>query len=182
MLTKVAIRKRFDEVEVELGNPVLFVGPNDAGKTSALQALMLWDLGLRRWTEKRGGKTAPEKRPGVAISRRDLTGVPAPTARLLWRDLHVRDTYRNAEGQRTDNVRIDIRVDGVSDGASWSCGLEFDYSNEETFLCRPLRLNGAEGPPACRCRRRPARSGSRSSRRCRAWPRTNPGWSPGRST
>ena len=74
MLTKVAIRKRFDEVEVELGNPVLFVGPNDAGKTSALQALMLWDLGLRRWTEKRGGKTAPEKRPGVAISRRDLTG------------------------------------------------------------------------------------------------------------
>ncbi len=146
MLTKVAIRnfKRFDEVE--LGNPVLFVGPNDAGKTSALQALMLWDLGLRRWTEKRGGKTAPEKRPGVAISRRDLTGVPAPTARLLWRDLHVRDTYRNAEGQRTDNVRIDIRVDGVSDGAPWSCGLEFDYSNEETFLCRPLRLNGAEGP------------------------------------
>jgi predicted ATPase len=64
MLTKVAIRnvKRFDEVEVEVGNPVLFVGPNDAGKTSALQALMLWDLGLRRWTEKRGGKTAPEKR------------------------------------------------------------------------------------------------------------------------
>jgi hypothetical protein len=102
--------------------------------------------GLRRWTEKRGGKTAPEKRPGVAISRRDLTGVPAPTARLLWRDLHVRDTYRSAEGQRTDNVRIDIRVDGVSDGAPWSCGLEFDYSNEETFLCRPLRLNGAEGP------------------------------------
>ena len=60
MLTKVAIRnfKRFDEVEVEFGNPVLFVGPNDAGKTSALRALMLWDLGLRRWTEKRGGKTA----------------------------------------------------------------------------------------------------------------------------
>jgi hypothetical protein len=63
-------------VEVELGNPVLFVGPNDAGKTSALQAMMLWDLGLRRWSEKRGGKTAPEKRPGVAINRRDLTGVP----------------------------------------------------------------------------------------------------------
>ena len=147
MLSRVVVRnfKRFDEVEIELGNPVLFVGPNDAGKTSALQALMLWDLGLRRWTEKRGAKTAPEKRPGVAISRRDLTGVPAPTARLLWRDLHVRDTYRNAEGQRTDNVRIDIQVDGVSDGTPWSCGLEFDYSNEETFLCRPLRLNGDEG-------------------------------------
>ena len=78
MLTKVAIRnfKRFDEVEVELGNPVLFVGPNDAGKTSALQALMLWDLGLRRWTEKRGGKTAPEKRPGV----RECVAAPGSTS------------------------------------------------------------------------------------------------------
>jgi hypothetical protein len=70
VLTSLNIRnlKRFEEVEVELSNPVLFVGPNDAGKTSALQALMLWDLGLRRWSEKAGRKTAPEKRPGVAIT------------------------------------------------------------------------------------------------------------------
>lgn len=150
MLTSLNIRnfKRFEEVEVELGNPVLFVGPNDAGKTSALQALMLWDLGLRRWSEKRGGKTAPEKRPGVAINRRDLTGVPAPTARLLWRGLHVRNTSRDEQNrQRTDNVRIDVRVDGVTDSAAWSCGLEFDYTNEETFVCRPLRASeGSDSP------------------------------------
>ncbi|MBA3509457.1 MAG: AAA family ATPase [Thermoleophilaceae bacterium] len=148
MLSSLHVRnfKSFDNVEIELGNPVLFVGPNDAGKTSALQALMLWDLGLRRWTEKRGGKTAPEKRPGVAINRRDLTGVPAPTARLLWRGLHVRNTWRTDENrQRTENVRIDVRVDGVTEGSSWSCGLEFDYTNEETFVCRPLRTGHDEG-------------------------------------
>lgn len=151
MLTSVHVRnfKRFDDVEIELGNPVLFVGPNDAGKTSALQALMLWDLGLRRWSEKRGAKTAPEKRPGVTINRRDLTGVPAPTARLLWRDLHVRETSRGSNGrQRTDNVRIDIKVDGVTDSTRWSCGLEFDYTSEESFVCRPLRT--AESSDALR--------------------------------
>ncbi|MBM4028505.1 MAG: ATP-binding protein, partial [Planctomycetes bacterium] len=63
MLTRVVIRKfkRFSHVDIELGNPVVFVGPNNSGKTSALQALALWDIGLRRWTEKRGGKVNPEK-------------------------------------------------------------------------------------------------------------------------
>jgi ABC-type transport system involved in cytochrome c biogenesis ATPase subunit len=141
MLTRLRVSnfKQFDEVDIELGSPVLFVGPNDSGKTSALQVLTLWDLGLRRWSEKRSGGATPE-RPGVAINRRDLTGIPAPTARQLWHDLHVRNTYRDDEGkQQTENVRIDVVVDGVSNGAAWSCGLEFDYTNEEGFYCRPLR-------------------------------------------
>ncbi len=145
MLTRLLVRnfKQFDEVDIELGNPVVFVGPNDSGKTSVLQVLTLWDLRLRRWSEKRGGGSTPEERPGVAINRRDLSGIPAPTARQLWHDLHVRNTYRDHEGkQQTDNVRIDVVVSGVTDGRTWSCGLEFDYTNEEAFYCRPLRTPG----------------------------------------
>lgn len=143
MLTRLVVRnfKQFAEIDVELGNPVVFVGPNDSGKTSALQVLTLWELGLRRWLEKRG-TGAPEKRPGVAINRRDLTGIPAPSARQLWHDLHVRDTFRDDDRQRTENVRIDVVVDGVNDSTQWSCGLEFDYANEEAFHCRPLRTPG----------------------------------------
>ncbi len=147
MLTRLAVRnfKQFDEIGIELGNPVVFVGPNDSGKTSALQVLTLWDLGLRRWSEKRGSG-APEERPGIAINRRDLTGIPAPTAKQLWRDLHVRNTFRDAEDkQRTENIRIDVVVDGVSAAAAWSCGLEFDYANEEAFHCRPLRRSDGAG-------------------------------------
>ena len=61
MLTKLTIRnfKRFDSAEIELGNPVVLIGPNNSGKTTALQALALWDIGLRRWNEKRGGKATP---------------------------------------------------------------------------------------------------------------------------
>jgi ABC-type taurine transport system ATPase subunit len=148
MLTKLTVRnfKRFGEVEIELGSPVVFIGPNNSGKTTALQALALWEIGLRLWTEKRAGKKTPEKRPGVTINRRDLIAVPVPDANLLWRDLHVRDVTKVDGRQRTTNVRIDIIVDGVSEGKTWSCGLEFDYANEESFYCRPLRLSESLGP------------------------------------
>ena len=146
MLTRLTVRnfKRFERAEIDLGSPVVFIGPNNSGKTSALQALALWQIGLRRWNEKRSGKKAPERRPGVTVNRRDLVAIPIPDANLLWRELHVRDV-RSIEGRpRTSNVRVDVIVEGVTGGRSWRCGLEFDYANQESFYCRPLRL--AEGP------------------------------------
>ena len=141
MLTKLTIRnfKRFEAVEVELGSPVAFIGPNNSGKTSAMQALALWDVGLKRWNEKRQGKGAPEKRPGVTVNRRDLVAIPVPSARLLWHGLHSRDVRIENGKPQTQNVRIDVIVEGVTDGQPWVSGLEFDYANEESFYCRPLR-------------------------------------------
>lgn len=150
MLTKLTIRnfKRFgDEVEIELGNPVVFIGPNNSGKTSAMQALALWDIGLKRWNEKRAGRSAPEKRPGVTVNRRDLVAIPVPSARLLWAGLQVRDVGKNEEGkQTTQNIRIDVIIEGITAGHHWTCGLEFDYANEESFYCRPLRRGQGPSP------------------------------------
>ena len=144
MLTRLTVRnfKRFGELVVELGNPVVFIGPNNSGKTSAMQALALWDIGLKRWNEKRAGRKTPEKRPGVTVNRRDLVAIPVPDANLLWRNLRVRDV-RTVDGRpRTSNIRIDIVVEGVTEDRAWTCGLEFDYANEESFYCRPLRVGG----------------------------------------
>ena len=148
MLTKLAVRnfKRFDDVEIDLGNPVVFIGPNNSGKTSAMQALALWDIGLKRWNEKRSGKSTPEKRPGVTVNRRDLVAIPIPDANLLWRGMHVRDVRREGGRQTTSNIRIDIIVEGVTADKPWSCGLEFDYANEESFYCRPLRQSDGGAP------------------------------------
>ncbi len=148
MLTKLTIRnfKRFADVEIDLGNPVVFIGPNNSGKTSAMQALTLWDSGVRLWNEKRGGTSTPEKRPGVAINRRDLVAIPHPVAKQFWRDLHVRDLQTIDGKTKTSNVRIDVIVEGVRNGRTWSCGLEFDYANEESFYCRPLRLDDGKQP------------------------------------
>ena len=146
MLTKLTCRnfKCFGEVEIELGETVVFIGPNNSGKTTALQALALWEIGLKRWNEQRRGRPNPEKRPGVAVNRRDLISLPVPDAKLLWRNLHVRDIRRANGGQQTQNIRVDIIVEGVTAGKPWKCGLEFDFANQESFYCRPLRLPAAD--------------------------------------
>ncbi|MDE0313073.1 MAG: AAA family ATPase [Caldilineaceae bacterium] len=148
MLTNMTIRnfKRFEEVDIPLGTSVVFIGPNNSGKTAALQALALWDGGLRRWQERYQGKEAPGQRPGVTINRRDLIAIPVPRANLLWRDLRTRQGTKINGKPGTQNVRIDIVVDGITDGEPWSCGLEFDYANEESFYCRPLRTGKGVKP------------------------------------
>ena len=104
-----------------------------------MQALALWELGLRRWREKRGEQSAPEIRPGVTINRRDLAALPAPSANLLWRNLRVRDIHRENGKSKTQNIRIEVEVTGESAGREWRCGLEFDFANSESFYVRPLR-------------------------------------------
>ncbi len=147
ILTGLTIRnfKLFGEGVIELGERVVFVGPNNSGKTSALQALLLWHVGVTRWLEKRGGGPVPEKRPGVTINRRDLVALPVPAANLLWRNLKVREGHRVNGKSMTKNILVEVEVEGVSRGSQWRCGLEFDYANEESFYCRPLR--GPAGRP-----------------------------------
>ena len=140
MLQRLLVRnfKQFDDVNIELGSNVVFIGPNNSGKTSALQALALWELGLKRWTVKRGSRPTPKQRAAVTLNRRDLLSLPVPETNLLWRNMHVRSATV-AKGKRaTENVRIDVAVEGVNDGVAWSCGLEFDYANSESLYCRPL--------------------------------------------
>ncbi|MDQ2800991.1 MAG: AAA family ATPase, partial [Armatimonadota bacterium] len=90
MLTNIRIRnfKKLDDVSFELGQTVVLIGPNNSGKTTALQALALWEIGLRRWLEKRGGKSQAQQRSGITINRRDLVAIPVPDANLLWHGLH----------------------------------------------------------------------------------------------
>ena len=144
MLTKLTIRnfKQFGEMEIPLANGVVFVGPNNSGKTSALQALALWYAGLQAWTDRRlaaSGANAkiPKKRSGVTVNRQDLLAVPVDNVDLLWRNRRVRS------GSHV-NVRIELVVEGLSlKGKSWKCGLEFDYASRDAIHCRPLRTDKA---------------------------------------
>ena len=137
MLTKIIIRnfKLFDEVEIPLGNGFVFVGPNNSGKTSALQALTLWHTGLQKWAERHASKDKneiPAKRPGVTVNRLDLVTLPVAEVDLIWLNRKV----RRGSNQ---NIRIELIVEGISQGEAWKCGLEFDYANQEAFFCRPLK-------------------------------------------
>ena len=162
MLTRLTIRnfKRFGEVEIELGSPVVFIGPNNSGKTSAMQALALWDIGLKRWTEQRSrGQLLPP--PGVVagllatpddswratINRRDLVAIPVPQARLLWRELRTDRSHLVGISSEFRSIHIDLTVEGVTGGRRWTCGLEFKHANEESLYCRPLRISDQDAEP-----------------------------------
>jgi len=157
LLTKLYIKnfKLFDDIEVELGERVLFVGPNNSGKSSALQALALWETGVKRWIEKHGtAESSAKKRSGAVINRRDLVAIPVPNAKLLWKNLHVRRAgKKNGQRHSTENIRIEIGVEGIFQDSSWNCHLEFDYANEESFYVRPTGMSDgkpSEIPPAAR--------------------------------
>jgi predicted ATPase len=126
--------KRLGKAELELGGATVLIGPNNSGKTTALQAMALWDVGWRKWTERRDASAA-SKRRGVTINRRDLASIPVPSARLLWKDLHTQDT--RTKGKRTtEKVYMTLAAEGVHRDQPWDCGLEFYYANEESFYCR----------------------------------------------
>ena len=139
MLTRLVVKnfKMFTEAEIDLADRVVFIGPNNSGKTSALQAIALWDVGVKRWLEKRGSENIPAERAGVTVGRQDLIAIPVPSAKLLWRDLHVREVKRVERKPQTRNVRIEIGVEGITGEKKWECRLEFDYANEESIYCRP---------------------------------------------
>ena len=148
MLTRLRIRnfKRLAEADIELGGHVVFVGPNNSGKTSALQALALWHHGLRQWVADKSEGASSKKRTGVTINRKDLFALPVPHANLLWRNLHVRSGATNAEGKNfTRSILMEIECEGILHGKAWSAAFEFDYSNSELFFCRPAtdRLDDA---------------------------------------
>ena len=142
MLTKLTVRnfKRFESISIDLATPVVFIGPNNSGKTSAMQALALWELGMKRWVERYPcGDSMPKKRPGITINRRDLFAIPHPAANFLWRNRRTRKISKIEGSQTIENVRIEIVVEGTAYGERWKSGFEFDYANPESLYCRPLR-------------------------------------------
>lgn len=141
--------KRLESVELELSSAAVFIGPNNSGKTTALQAMALWDIGWRRWDEKRDKSTA-SKRQGVTINRRDLYAIPVPGAKLLWTDLHTHGSDRSTGAAKTSKVYICLEAEGIHEDKPWRCALEFYYANEESFYCRLKEGEAGKVPQGAR--------------------------------
>lgn len=145
MVTKISITnfKKFEHIELQFKSTVVLVGPNNSGKTTALQALSLWELGLRKWQEYKRQKPKSNRKSGLTVNRQEVLSIPTTEARQLWKDLHVRDSFRDDEKnkQMTVNVLIRIVVEGIYQDLTktpkiWKIGMEFDYANPESLYCR----------------------------------------------
>ena len=141
MIRRVTIRnfKRFREQTFELADAVVLAGPNNAGKSTLLQAIATWKLGLDRWAVQRAGGRAVE-RSGVAIPRADMTSVPLREMNLLWEDRKV----TGPKGMSGRRRLIEIDVEGRGENGPWTCGLELQYANPELVYARPLGANNLD--------------------------------------
>ncbi|NQT83767.1 AAA family ATPase [bacterium] len=137
MITSVTVRnfKFLKEATIPLGERIVLAGPNNSGKTTAIQALTMWQLALNRWREKRGDnpKSKAKMRTGVPITRRELTVAPTREMRLLWNDCNVMSA-----GNR--KLLVEILVEGVTRGNDWKFGMELEYQGPEMLYCRPMRV------------------------------------------
>ncbi len=126
MLTKLTIKnfKKLEFAEFELDHSVIFVGPNNSGKTSALQAISLWELGLRKWAENRNAAF-------TTINRYDFYAAPVPSVKQLWKDLKV------------ENQVMEILATGFSQGKNWRLGFQFSYANPESINCHLMSESDA---------------------------------------
>lgn len=148
MLTKLTVRnfKTLEVAEIPLGQSVVLIGPNNSGKTTALQALAVWQTGLQEWRLRRSTASEADQRTGVTVNRKALTHTPVADARLLWHNLKVSANARVDGRPDTQKVFLDILVDGETAGTPWQCGLEFYHANSESIYCRPLRLSASRPP------------------------------------
>ena len=116
MLSRLRVKnfKTLEDIDIELGQSVVFIGPNNAGKTSALQALTLWTSGLAAWNARRSEGKA-KKRTGVTLNRLSLVNLPVFDARELWNKRRVQSVAK-ANGKSEQNpVLIEITIDGETD-------------------------------------------------------------------
>ncbi len=72
MIKRVRVRyfKQFLDQDFELADHVILAGPNNSGKTTLLQAIATWYVGLQKWRERRGSGSGSQARlrTGVGLA------------------------------------------------------------------------------------------------------------------
>lgn len=153
MIERVRLRyfKRFDDETFDLSDSIVLAGPNNAGKTTLLQAVAVWNLALRKWIAERGPESGSKarKRTGVPMTRKEFTAIPLRELNLLWTDCSTalqKDELR--EGQKPGFPRIlEITIQGRSGSSPWSLTFEFRYQNSELLYVKPADKNPLEEIP-----------------------------------
>ena len=120
-----------DKIRVDLGHPAVLIGPNNAGKTSVIQALAMWSRGVQAWYERKGKPRQKEARERLAagINRLTILEVPVSETRFLWNRMRVR--------KGNTPIRMTVNVGVEHGGRVKDCRMVFTQRDSEIIYCRP---------------------------------------------
>ncbi len=121
--------KRFGEKQrIELDHPAVLIGPNNCGKTSAIQALALWSQAVKTWFDVRQDSTAKE-RTATALNRLNIVAVPVQRTRFFWHNTNVR--------AGTKDIALVITVGIEFQGQVIALPMRFRNQGDELVYCSP---------------------------------------------
>ena len=114
--------KQFGDVQrIELNHPTVLIGPNNCGKTTAIQAMALWSQAVKTWFERKG-EAPPKQRTKTSLNRLNIVSVPVPLTRHFWhntvvrkghRHIHIEITLGVLHGGRVEPVTMRLRNEGT---------------------------------------------------------------------
>lgn len=121
--------KRFGKKQrIELDHPAVLIGPNNCGKTSAIQALALWSQALQTWYDMRKDSAAKE-RTAAPLNRLSIVAVPVQRIRFFWHNTVVR-------ADRED-ITLTLTVGVEFKGQVHSVPMRFRNRGDEVVYCTP---------------------------------------------
>jgi len=121
--------KRFgDKQRIELDHPAVLIGPNNCGKTTAIQAIALWSQAVRTWLEAKRNSNARE-RTATALNRLNIVAVPVQRTRYFWHNANVRTGNREIPLIITLGILHENKVEPVT--------MRFRNQGDELVYCTP---------------------------------------------
>ena len=122
--------KRFGACQrIELAHPAVLIGPNNCGKTSAIQALALWGQAVRTWYDARKESSAT-KRTATSLNRLNIVAVPVQRTRYFWHNTNVR-TGRNKDVYLVITVGVEFKGEVIA------LPMRFRNQGDELVYCDP---------------------------------------------
>ena len=96
-------------------------------KTTALQALALWNYGIKTWFQQKGNSQS--KKISIALNRLNIIQVPVLETRYFWKNTNAR--------KQNDYIYMNIAVGIDFEGKIEECNLIFRYFSPEVIYCYP---------------------------------------------
>ena len=117
-----------DRQRIELDHPAVLIGPNNCGKTTAIQAIALWSQAARTWFDAKG-KAPPKERTATSLNRLNIVSVPVRRTRYFWHNATVRRGNRDVPLLITAGILHRNKVEPVT--------MRFRNQGDELVYCTP---------------------------------------------